>query len=113
MLSLSDRVLYTSKRLAQIATEAAKTDSCFDFNDRIGLVNDAMALAKAGFSNTSSAMTLIDIFRNEQECWFPFLLLDIMVHLLTLLQSWFGIVSQQIWRPSFPFGGRTPKQSNC
>jgi hypothetical protein len=110
---LSDRVLYTSERLAQIATEAAKTDSIFDFNDRIGLVNDAMALAKAGFSNTSSAMTLIDILRNEQECWFSFVLLDIIIHILMLLQSWFGIVSQQIWHPSFQFGGRILKQSNC
>lgn len=62
------RVLYSPERLAKIAAEAAKNNSCFSLNDRIGLVYDAMALAKAGFAKVSSALTLMDILRrNEKE----------------------------------------------
>ncbi|KAF8985615.1 leucyl aminopeptidase [Cyathus striatus] len=61
------RVLYTSDRLKRIAVEAAKTDSVFSLNDRIGLVYDAMAVSKAGLAKLSSALTLIDILRNEKE----------------------------------------------
>ncbi|CAL1703777.1 unnamed protein product [Somion occarium] len=62
------RVLYTPERLAAIAKEAAKSKgSLFGFEDRIGLINDAPALAKAGLTEVSSALTLIDNFRNETE----------------------------------------------
>ncbi|KAF8151622.1 hypothetical protein B0H34DRAFT_135147 [Crassisporium funariophilum] len=43
------RVLYTPERLALIAAEAAKENSPFSLDDRIGLVHDVMALSKAGF----------------------------------------------------------------
>jgi aminopeptidase 2 len=68
LISAIDRVLYTPERLTNIAMEAVKTNSCFSLNDRIGLVHDAMALSKAGLSKLSSALTLVDIFRNEKEC---------------------------------------------
>ena len=62
-------MLYTPERLAAIAKEAAKPeDSLFTFEDRIGLINDSPALAKAGLVQLSSALTLIDNFRNETEC---------------------------------------------
>ncbi|KAA1467278.1 leucyl aminopeptidase [Dentipellis sp. KUC8613] len=63
------RVLYTPARLAAIAHEAAKpgADSAFSLNDRIGLVHDAMALAMAGFLDISAALTLVDIWKNENE----------------------------------------------
>ncbi|KAA1467279.1 leucyl aminopeptidase [Dentipellis sp. KUC8613] len=61
------RVLYTPERLAAIAHEAAKPDSAFSLNDRIGLVHDAMALAKAGFLDVSAALTLVNIWKNEKE----------------------------------------------
>ncbi|TFK42895.1 peptidase family M1-domain-containing protein [Crucibulum laeve] len=61
------RVLYTPERLTKIAKEAAKEDSAFSLNDRIGLVYDAMALSKAGLAKLSSALTLVDILRNEKE----------------------------------------------
>jgi aminopeptidase 2 len=63
-----DRVLYTPERLAKIASETAKEDSVFTLNDRIGLVHDSMALARAGFAKLSSAMNLVNILRNEKEC---------------------------------------------
>lgn len=65
-----DRVLYTPERLTEIAKEAAKPkgESIFSLNDRIGLVHDAMALSKAGLAKLSSALTLVDVLREEKEC---------------------------------------------
>jgi len=61
-------VLYDPDITAKISAEAAKLDSMFGLNDRIGLVLDSVALAKAGFSNTSSMFTLINGLRGEKEC---------------------------------------------
>ena len=62
-------MLYPPERLAAIAKEAAKPEgSLFTFEDRIGLINDSPALAKAGLVHLSSTLTLIDNFRNETEC---------------------------------------------
>ena len=63
-----DRVLYTSERLMQIAQEAMKENSAFTLEDRIGLVNDALALSKAGYLNVSSILSLYDVLRREKEC---------------------------------------------
>lgn len=64
----TDRVLYPEERLVRIANEAAQGDIIYSLNDRIGLVHDAMALAKSGHATVSSALTVVDIFRNETEC---------------------------------------------
>ncbi|KAF9821576.1 hypothetical protein IEO21_00422 [Rhodonia placenta] len=61
------RVLYTPERLLKIAKEAVKTPSPFSVEDRMGLVYDAMALSKAGYSEVSSALALVDILRDEPE----------------------------------------------
>ncbi|CAA7267619.1 unnamed protein product [Cyclocybe aegerita] len=61
------RVLYTPERLALIAAEAAKEDSIFSLDDRIGLVHDALALSKAGLADLSSALTLVNLWKNEKE----------------------------------------------
>lgn len=61
------RVLYTTERLVKIGVEASKLPSPFSMGDRIGLVYDALALAQAGFSTVSSALSLIDVLRNESE----------------------------------------------
>jgi aminopeptidase 2 len=61
-------VLYTPTRLAAIASEAAKSDSIFSLADRMGLVHDAYALAKAGYLATSSALNLVHELRAEEEC---------------------------------------------
>ena len=63
-----DRVLYTPERLSAIASEAAKESSVFTLDDRIGLLQDAMALSKAGFLQLSSTLTLIELWKNEKEC---------------------------------------------
>jgi len=67
----SDRVLYSPERLASIAAEAAKDNSVFSLDDRMGLAYDALALSKAGLSELSSSLTLIDLWKNEKECQHP------------------------------------------
>ena len=61
-------MLYSPDIMVRISAEAAKPDSIFTLNDRIGLVLDSVALAKAGFSDTSSMFTLINDLRGEKEC---------------------------------------------
>ena len=34
----------------------------------MGLVQDALALAMAGLAELSSALTLVDLWKNEKEC---------------------------------------------
>ncbi|KAH8102858.1 peptidase family M1-domain-containing protein [Cristinia sonorae] len=61
------RVLYSDERLVKLAYEAVKHKSVLSLEDRMGLVLDAPAIAKAGLIQTSSALALIDAFRNETE----------------------------------------------
>ncbi|KDQ59543.1 hypothetical protein JAAARDRAFT_33120 [Jaapia argillacea MUCL 33604] len=80
------RVLYTPDRLAKIAAEAAKKDSIFPLNDRIGLVHDALVLSRAGFAKLSSALTVMSLLKNEEE----FLVWDSIANNLQVLKStWF------------------------
>lgn len=51
-----------------IAKEAAKENSVFSTEDRVGLVYDALALAKAGYLEVSSMLALFDAFRNDKDC---------------------------------------------
>jgi len=60
--------LYTPDRLAAIAREAAKENAIFSLSDRIGLVHDAFALAKAGYLQLSAALNLAHELRAEKEC---------------------------------------------
>ena len=61
-------MLYSPEITTKISAEAAKPGSIFSLNDRIGLVIDSVALAKAGFSGTGSVFTLIDVLREGKEC---------------------------------------------
>ncbi|KAI5890288.1 uncharacterized protein SCHCODRAFT_02631407 [Schizophyllum commune H4-8] len=78
-------VKYTPERLAQIGQEAAKEDSLFTLDDRIGLINDAFATSKAGLSTLSSALALVYQLRNEKEyvVWET-----IATHLSSLISIW-------------------------
>ncbi|KAK7443528.1 Aminopeptidase 2 mitochondrial [Stygiomarasmius scandens] len=59
--------MYTSDRLSKITAEVAKPNSVFSLEDRIGLINDSMALSKAALTKLSGALTLIDALRQEEE----------------------------------------------
>ncbi|KAJ7159076.1 leucyl aminopeptidase [Mycena crocata] len=75
------RVFYDSEKLNRRALEAAKGNIC----DRVGLMNDAMALAKADMASLSSALTLIDAFAGETE----YIILEgIAANISVLLDAW-------------------------
>ena len=78
--------------MAKISAEAAKPDSAFSLNDRIGLVLDSVAMAQAGLSNTSSMFTLINGLKGDKECT-SFLPDRIATADRELQQTWFGVVS--------------------
>ncbi|VDB93806.1 unnamed protein product [Peniophora sp. CBMAI 1063] len=61
------RVLYTPERLQMIATQASAPDSPFYLDDRIGLVHDAMALAKSGHLKVSAVLALMEAWASETE----------------------------------------------
>lgn len=61
------RVLYSPERLTKLGVEASKSNSAFSLNDRIGLVNDAFVLAKAGNGPTSGALGFINQLKDEKE----------------------------------------------
>jgi aminopeptidase 2 len=61
------RVAYSPERLSKLGEEAAKQGSGFTTEDRIGLVSDAMTLARAGYSKTSGGLSLISKLSREQE----------------------------------------------
>ncbi|KAJ6487746.1 leucyl aminopeptidase [Mycena sanguinolenta] len=61
------RVLYSSDRLKTIGVEAAKEISVFSVADRVGLVNDAFALAKADLLKMSDALSLSYALRSDRE----------------------------------------------
>lgn len=82
-------MLYSPDITAKISAEAAKPDSAFSLNDRIGLVLDSVALAKAGFSDTSSMFTLINSLRGEKECR-PSLVRPRRAADKEIQQTWFG-----------------------
>lgn len=62
------RVLYPPERLAKLADDAAKAQSIFSLQDRMGLVDDTLALAKAGYCTVGDALSLIDVLRDEKDC---------------------------------------------
>ncbi|KAF7360192.1 Aminopeptidase 1 [Mycena venus] len=61
------RVLYSPDRLKAIGAEAAKEISVFSVADRVGLVNDAFALAKTDLLKMSDALALTYALRSEKE----------------------------------------------
>lgn len=64
----TDRVSYSPERLLAIANEAVKENSPFSVEDRIGLIYDSIALARAGYSDISGVLAIYDVLRNEKDC---------------------------------------------
>ncbi|KZT63496.1 hypothetical protein DAEQUDRAFT_747814 [Daedalea quercina L-15889] len=61
------RVLYPPEQLVKIGMEAARATSPFSVEDCIGLIDDAFSLSKAGYSDVSSALALMEVLHNELE----------------------------------------------
>ncbi len=74
----------------KIAHEAVKDNSAFTLEDRIGLVYDALALAKAGYLNVSSILSLYDVLRHEKECECVCIQAVLAAHDLKF-QIWYGV----------------------
>jgi aminopeptidase 2 len=64
---LPDRVAYSPERWVKIAAEIARPGTSFTTEDRMGLVMDVFALARASYGKTSSALELLAGLRNETE----------------------------------------------
>ncbi|KAI0781326.1 leucyl aminopeptidase [Trametes elegans] len=78
-------VQYSADRLVKLGQQTAAEGSPFSLSDRIGLVSDALALSKAGYTSVSSALGLIDALHNEKE----HLVWDaIATNLSTIVSTW-------------------------
>ncbi|PLW07667.1 hypothetical protein PCASD_21723 [Puccinia coronata f. sp. avenae] len=53
------RVCYPAERLQKLGHEIAKPSSSFSVADKMGLIQDAIVLAQAGYSTTSSALDIL------------------------------------------------------
>ncbi|GJJ10152.1 hypothetical protein Clacol_004378 [Clathrus columnatus] len=53
-------VFYPSEHFAKLGLEAARVESTLSTEDHLSLLNDAMTLATAGYSDTSGVLTFID-----------------------------------------------------
>lgn len=60
------RVAYTPTHLAKLAKAAARHDSAFTAEDRLGLLNDAFTLSQAGYTKTSAALDLLHTWKHER-----------------------------------------------
>lgn len=89
--------MYTPDRLASIAAEAAKDNSIFSLDDRLGLVHDAFALSKAGLAKVSSALTLVDLWKNEKEREGLFFYSEFFLLTLGDFKIWFGPVLRRMF----------------
>ncbi|TCD59793.1 Aminopeptidase 2 mitochondrial [Steccherinum ochraceum] len=59
------RVLYTGSAAEKIARLVGQKDTPLSVTDRVGLILDAIALAKANFTAVSESLAFLEHFRNE------------------------------------------------
>jgi aminopeptidase 2 len=65
---ISDRVLYTGNLFDGVMREAVKVGSIFAAEDRVGLLLDTLAFAKAGLAKTSGVLALANALRHDRDC---------------------------------------------
>ncbi|KAF8682603.1 ERAP1-like C-terminal domain [Rhizoctonia solani] len=87
------RSAYTPERLAKLGEEASRSGSVFSLEDRVGLVSDAMVLARAGYGKTSGGLNLISRLHDESEhlVWE-----GIASHLNTIEKVWWEQPAEQL-----------------
>ncbi|KAK7047289.1 Aminopeptidase 2 mitochondrial [Paramarasmius palmivorus] len=61
------RILYSQERLEAIVNELTKENSSFNENDRLGILQDVVAFAKAGIRGFGSALSTMLKFQNCRE----------------------------------------------
>jgi aminopeptidase 2 len=85
------RVRYTSSNLDRLR-ESIKTNAIISPEDRIGILDDAFALASAGFGSTADALNLVKVFVAEEDV----MVLEEVVHCLSQISNvWFMNLSVQ------------------
>ncbi|KAI0637348.1 leucyl aminopeptidase [Trametes polyzona] len=87
-------VKYSADRLAKLGQQAAAPNSPFTLSDRIGLVCDALALSRAGYTTVSSTLELVSLLRDEKE---SFVWDAIATNLSTIASTWWenpGVVER-------------------
>ncbi|KAI3616148.1 leucyl aminopeptidase [Moniliophthora roreri] len=62
------RVLYTPERLETLVAEVTKENSPFNESDRLGLLQDVVAFARAGLLGFGSALSTMSEFKQCREC---------------------------------------------
>lgn len=60
------RVAYSPDRLTKLGAEAAKKESLYSLEDRVGLIGDAFTLAKYGYGETSGALSLMKALAGDE-----------------------------------------------
>ena len=63
------RVLYPEHMQHSLAKAVKEVDDRITPADRIGLLDDAFALARAGYLSTTEALELLESYRNEKNCY--------------------------------------------
>lgn len=63
------RVLYPEQMRRNLAESIKEGDDAITPADRIGLLDDAFALARAGYLPTTEALDLLENYRNEKNCY--------------------------------------------
>ena len=83
------RIGYSSGQLKRILAAISGPAHCqiFSVQDRLQLINDAFACAKAGVTETSSALQLLDSFKNESSG----IVLDTISKWLSTLEETFAL----------------------
>lgn len=69
--SHTDRVLYTGVLAGKVAALASRKDTPLSSADRVGLVMDTIAFAKAGLTTIGDALTFLEHFRNDDDGTVP------------------------------------------
>jgi aminopeptidase 2 len=80
------RVNYTADQLKRLSAAIAKHESSFSTQDRIGIISDAFAFARAGYGSTIGALELLNGFKHEEN---QVVLEEIATKLALLRQAWF------------------------
>jgi aminopeptidase 2 len=60
--------MYSGDLFKQVTREAIKPDGIFTAEDRVGLLLDTLAFAKAGLIKTSSMLWLAKDLRKQRNC---------------------------------------------
>lgn len=91
------RTAYTPERLTKLGEEAASKNSAFSLEDRVGLVSDAMVLARAGYGKTSGGLSLVSSLQGETERKSCRLVGDCLTKCVLFGQTSFGRASLRTW----------------